>query len=116
MKSALHSAQRIVIKVGSAIVTNDGRGLDHAALAKWSYQIAQLMALGKEVILVSSGAVAEGMQRLADAGRSSSGGILSTHPGTDDRIRLVREKMPQVAVNSDFLRVRTNRFLSAMRK
>lgn len=72
MKSALHSAQRIVIKVGSAIVTNDGRGLDHAALAKWSYQIAQLMALGKEVILVSSGAVAEGMQRLGWAQRPSS--------------------------------------------
>lgn len=72
MKSALHSAQRIVIKVGSAIVTNDGRGLDHAALAKWSYQIAQLMALGKEVILVSSGAVAEGMQRLGWTQRPSS--------------------------------------------
>ncbi len=72
MKSALHSAQRIVIKVGSAIVTNDGRGLDHAALAKWSHQIAQLMALGKEVILVSSGAVAEGMQRLGWAQRPSS--------------------------------------------
>ncbi|MDR3392616.1 MAG: glutamate 5-kinase [Sulfuriferula sp.] len=72
MESALHTAQRIVIKVGSAIVTNDGRGLDHAALAKWSYQIAQLMEMGKEVVLVSSGAVAEGMQRLGWAQRPSS--------------------------------------------
>ena len=72
MKPALLSAQRIVIKVGSAIVTNDGRGLDHTALANWSSQIAQLMALGKEVILVSSGAVAEGMQRLGWSQRPSS--------------------------------------------
>lgn len=72
MKPALLSAQRIVIKVGSAIVTNDGRGLDHTALANWSSQIAQLMALGKEVILVSSGAVAEGMQRLGWTQRPSS--------------------------------------------
>jgi glutamate 5-kinase len=72
MESALHTAQRIVIKVGSAIVTNDGRGLDHAALAKWSYQIAQLMEMGKEVVLVSSGAVAEGMQRLGWVQRPSS--------------------------------------------
>ena len=72
MDSVLLSARRIVIKVGSAIVTNDGRGLDHDALANWSYQIAQLMALGKEVVLVSSGAVAEGMQRLGWELRPSS--------------------------------------------
>ncbi|NOT17823.1 MAG: glutamate 5-kinase [Sulfuriferula sp.] len=72
MNSALQSAQRIVIKVGSAIVTNDGRGLDHTALANWSQQIAQLMAMGKEVVLVSSGAVAEGMQRLGWETRPST--------------------------------------------
>ncbi len=72
MNSVLQSARRIVIKVGSAIVTNDGRGLDHNALANWSYQIAQLMAMGKEVVLVSSGAVAEGMQRLGWEQRPSS--------------------------------------------
>jgi glutamate 5-kinase len=72
MNSVLQSARRIVIKVGSAIVTNDGRGLDHTALANWSYQIAQLMAMGKEVVLVSSGAVAEGMQRLGWEQRPSS--------------------------------------------
>lgn len=46
------------------MVTNDGKGLDHAAIANWAAQIAQLRALGKEVVLVSSGAIAEGMQRL----------------------------------------------------
>ncbi|MES2364614.1 MAG: glutamate 5-kinase [Pseudomonadota bacterium] len=64
MKPVLQSARRLVVKVGSALVTNDGRGLDQAALANWSAQISQLIQMGKEVVLVSSGAVAEGMQRL----------------------------------------------------
>ena len=65
---ALHSliadARRLVVKVGSSLVTNDGRGLDQAAIARWASQIAALRAAGKEVVLVSSGAIAEGMQRL----------------------------------------------------
>jgi glutamate 5-kinase len=50
--------------VGSSLVTNEGRGLDHAAIAKWADQIAHLRRMGKQVVLVSSGAVAEGMLRL----------------------------------------------------
>jgi glutamate 5-kinase len=64
MKSVIQKAGRIIIKVGSSLVTNDGRGLDHAAIARWAAQIAALRALGKEVVLVSSGAIAEGMLRL----------------------------------------------------
>lgn len=64
MKSVIQQAQRVIIKVGSTLVTNDGKGLDHAAIAKWAAQIARLRQLGKEVVLVSSGAIAEGMQRL----------------------------------------------------
>jgi glutamate 5-kinase len=64
MKSVIQKATRIIIKVGSSLVTNDGRGLDHAAIARWASQIAALRALGKEVVLVSSGAIAEGMLRL----------------------------------------------------
>jgi glutamate 5-kinase len=64
MDSIIQTAKRLVVKVGSSLVTNDGRGLDHAAIAKWALQIAQLRGLGKEVVLVSSGAIAEGMQRL----------------------------------------------------
>ncbi len=64
MKSVIQKATRIIIKVGSSLVTNDGRGLDHAAIARWAAQIAGLRALGKEVVLVSSGAIAEGMLRL----------------------------------------------------
>ena len=60
----LKQARRIVIKVGSSLVTNQGKGLDHAALACWAAQIANLKQMGKEIILVSSGAIAEGMQRL----------------------------------------------------
>lgn len=62
--SVLASAKSIVIKVGSSLVTNDGKGLDHAALARWAEQIAQLVEGGRQVVLVSSGAIAEGLQRL----------------------------------------------------
>ncbi|MDY3115881.1 MAG: glutamate 5-kinase [Sutterella sp.] len=60
----LKDATRVVIKVGSALVTNDGRGLDVAAIERWATQIANLQKMGKEVILVSSGAIAEGVLRL----------------------------------------------------
>ncbi|PSJ16823.1 glutamate 5-kinase [Nitrosomonas supralitoralis] len=60
----LKQARRIVIKVGSSLVTNQGKGLDHSALADWAAQIAMLKQMGKDIILVSSGAIAEGMQRL----------------------------------------------------
>ena len=64
MNPELAQAKRLVVKVGSSLVTNQGQGLDHAALARWVAQIAELRKLGREVILVSSGAIAEGMQRL----------------------------------------------------
>jgi glutamate 5-kinase len=60
----LASAKRLVVKVGSALVTNNGNGLDLAAIAGWARQIALLREQGREVILVSSGAVACGVQRL----------------------------------------------------
>jgi glutamate 5-kinase len=62
--SIVKDARRIVVKVGSSLVTADGRGLDHAALARWAEQIAALTEQGKEVVLVSSGAIAEGIARL----------------------------------------------------
>ena len=61
----LSQARRIIIKVGSSLVTNQGKGLDHAALTRWAAQIAALKQMEKEIILVSSGAIAEGMQRLS---------------------------------------------------
>jgi glutamate 5-kinase len=62
--SVLQSAQRIVVKVGSSLVTNEGRGLDERAIGEWCRQLSVLAADGREVIMVSSGAIAEGMKRL----------------------------------------------------
>ncbi len=67
--SLLSNARRIVVKVGSSLVTNEGRGLDNAAIAQWCEQLAALVRDGREVIMVSSGAVAEGMKRLGWATR-----------------------------------------------
>jgi len=58
------NARRFVVKVGSTLVTNRGEGLDVAAIAQWARQIAHLQASGRQVVLVSSGAIAEGIQRL----------------------------------------------------
>ena len=63
-ESLLKEARRIVVKVGSALVTNDGRGLDVRAIERWAGQIAALRAMGREVLLVSSGAIAEGVLRI----------------------------------------------------
>ena len=63
---------RIVVKVGSALVTNDGTGLDVSAIAGWAAQIAKLHSLGLQVVLVSSGAIAEGLQRLGWRNRPSA--------------------------------------------
>lgn len=62
--NALRDARRIVVKVGSSLVTNEGRGLDEAAIGEWCRQLAALAAEGREVVMVSSGAIAEGMKRL----------------------------------------------------
>ncbi|MGE5737792.1 MAG: glutamate 5-kinase [Betaproteobacteria bacterium] len=62
--SRVAQASRLVVKVGSSLVTNEGRGLDHEAVARWAGEIARLTQSGKSVVLVSSGAIAEGMQRL----------------------------------------------------
>ena len=62
--TVLRDAKRIVVKVGSSLVTNEGRGLDEAAIGEWCRQLSALAQDGREVIMVSSGAIAEGMKRL----------------------------------------------------
>jgi glutamate 5-kinase len=73
--SVLRDARRIVVKVGSSLVTNEGRGLDESAIAQWCHQLAALVqgddAGRREVIMVSSGAIAEGMKRLGWSARPS---------------------------------------------
>src|SRR5207247_2375743 len=63
-KGGMREARRFVVKVGSTLVTNRGAGLDASAIARWAAQVAKLRQAGKELVLVSSGAIAEGMQRL----------------------------------------------------
>ena len=65
----LRNARRIVVKVGSSLVTDEGRGLDAVAIGQWCEQLAALVRDGREVIMVSSGAIAEGMKRLGWASR-----------------------------------------------
>ncbi len=63
-RQELGRSRRWIVKIGSALLTNDGRGLDRAAIDAWVQQLSQLRLQGLELILVSSGAVAEGMNRL----------------------------------------------------
>ncbi len=63
--AVLRDARRIVVKVGSSLVTNEGRGVDAQAIGNWCRQLAALASQGREVVMVSSGAIAEGMKRLA---------------------------------------------------
>ncbi len=71
-RTALRAARRFVVKVGSSLVTNDGRGLEQSAIAGWADQIAELTTAGRECLLVSSGAIAEGMSRLDWKSRPSA--------------------------------------------
>ncbi len=68
-RTVVADAHRVVVKVGSSLVTNDGKGLDAMAIAEWGRQIAGLRDAGKQVAMVSSGAIAEGMKRLGWARR-----------------------------------------------
>ncbi|MCK5768873.1 glutamate 5-kinase [Algiphilus sp.] len=60
----MQGVRRLVVKVGSSLVTNQGKGLDGDAIAEWVGQITELLRAGVQVVLVSSGAVAEGRARL----------------------------------------------------
>lgn len=64
MSEVLRNARRVVVKVGSSLVTDEGRGLDVPAIHAWCSQMAALVRQGREMIMVSSGAIAEGMKRL----------------------------------------------------
>lgn len=68
-RNKLKTARRWVVKIGSALLTNDGEGLDQAAIARWVDQLAQLQSDGLEIVLVSSGSIAEGISRLGWANR-----------------------------------------------
>ncbi len=63
-RRSLGSIRRLVIKIGSALLTADGQGLDRAAMQSWAAQMVRLQQQGVQLLLVSSGAVAEGMVRM----------------------------------------------------
>jgi len=63
-RQRLKTGQRWVVKIGSALLTNDGQGLNREGINAWVNQMADLMQQGVEIVLVSSGSVAEGMTRL----------------------------------------------------
>lgn len=62
--NSMNKIKKVVVKIGSALITNGGRGLDHKSITRWSDQMAQLRLSGIDVVLVSSGSVAEGITRL----------------------------------------------------
>ena len=63
-RASLKSARRVVVKIGSALLTRDGQGLNNDGIQNWVGQLAQFRARGVKMVLVTSGAVAAGMQRL----------------------------------------------------
>jgi glutamate 5-kinase len=69
MSAAVQGARRIVVKVGSSLVTNEGRGIDPFAVGAWCRQMAELVRQKRELVMVSSGAIAEGMKRLGWSSR-----------------------------------------------
>ncbi len=71
-RNQLGAAQRWIIKIGSAMITNDGQGLDRFSIDAWVAQMAELHQAGRELLLVTSGAVAEGMRRLGWSQRPSA--------------------------------------------
>ena len=64
--------KKIVVKIGSALITAGGKGLDHTMITAWAEQMAQLRAQGIDVVLVSSGSIAEGITRLGLKSRPSN--------------------------------------------
>ena len=71
-RTSLQATRRWVVKIGSALITANGKGLDRDSLRHWVDQMADLIEAGNEVVIVSSGAVAEGMKRMAWAQRPTS--------------------------------------------
>ena len=71
-RQTLTAAKTWVVKIGSSLLTDDGKGLNRESMASWVKQIAAFRDAGLSVVLVSSGAVAEGVLRLGLKGRPSA--------------------------------------------
>jgi glutamate 5-kinase len=113
--------RRIVIKIGSSLITNEGRGLNSEGILDWTQQISKLHARGCEVVLVSSGAVAEGMVRLGigtrprlihDLQAAAAVGQMGLIRAYEDAFRAHRLLTAQILLTHDDLSDRT-RYLNA---
>jgi glutamate 5-kinase len=71
-RDRLAQTRRWVVKIGSALLTSDGRGLDRSRMSAWVDQLTSWVGGGRELVIVSSGAVAEGMSRMGWAKRPTS--------------------------------------------
>ena len=60
----MNQYKKVVVKIGSALITDGGKGLDRDIIADWGTQMARLRKQGVDIILVSSGSIAEGITRL----------------------------------------------------
>ena len=63
-RDGIRQTRRWVVKIGSALLTRDGQGFDRSVLSPWADQATELLRVGGELVIVSSGAVAEGMTRM----------------------------------------------------
>jgi len=89
MRERLTLGKRWVIKVGSSLLTADGQGLDHKLIEQWSAQMATMAAKGHEIVLVSSGSIAEGMTRLGWQQRPT---VVHTHDDMSNRRRYLNAR------------------------
>lgn len=122
-RQRLSGARRWVVKIGSALLTADGKGLDRDAMAGWVAQIARLLDEGVEVVLVSSGAVAEGMARLGwkerpkaihDLQAAAAIGQMGLVQAYESRFQLHGRQTAQILLDHDDLSNR-QRYLNARR-
>lgn len=110
-----------IIKIGSAVLTDNGQGLNRSAIDNWASQISTLRSRGIDVIIVSSGSVAEGMVRLGWTERphalqklqaAASIGQMGLIQAYEQSFQALRHKTAQVLLTHDDLENRT-RYLNA---
>ena len=92
--------RRVVVKIGSALLTADGRGLNREGIAHWVAQMATLKQGGAEIVIVSSGAVAEGMARLGWKARPKAVHFVTLLPKTRSG-KLLRRSIQALAESRD---------------
>jgi glutamate 5-kinase len=121
MKRHFSHVKRLVVKIGSSLLTDEGKGLNHAVMGEWARQIAHLRGQGIEVILITSGAIAEGVVRLGLPKRpealhelqaSAAIGQMGLAQGWERALSQQGLKSAQILLTHDDLKAR-DRYLNA---